>query len=110
VQLYRVTFVTPHREFSLEVAETEFLWKAAADHGVELPHRCLIGWCLSCAARLDGPGEVDQSLARRYYPQDREAGFVLLCTARPRSALRVITHQKDAMRRHREGCGLPAPL
>jgi hypothetical protein len=44
------------------------------------------------------PGAFDQSAARRYFPQDREAGFILLCPACPRSALRLLTHQAAVMR------------
>ncbi len=32
-------------------------------------------------------GDFDQSLSLRYYPIDREAGFILLCTVQPRSDL-----------------------
>ena len=56
------------------------------------------------------PGAVDQSAARRYYGEDREAGFVLLCTARARSDLVLVTGQADAMRAHRAALGLPAPM
>jgi hypothetical protein len=34
-------------------------------------------------------GKVDQSEARRYYPEDPAAGFVLLCSAFSRSDLRI---------------------
>jgi len=30
-------------------------------------------------------GEVDQSLARRYFDADEEPGLILTCVARPRS-------------------------
>ena len=54
-------------------------------------------------------GRVDQTEARRLYPQDEAAGFVLLCSAFARSPLRILTHQKEAMRAHRRALGLPAP-
>jgi hypothetical protein len=38
-----------------------------------------------------------------------EAGFILLCTARPRSAMRIETHRREAMRAHGRAHGLPAP-
>src|SRR6266853_2098986 len=63
--------------------------------------------CLACAARLEGPGEVDQSDSVSYYPEDREAGFVLLCTGKPRTSLRVRTHQAHEMREHRRQKNLP---
>jgi ferredoxin len=73
-----------------------------------LPSTCRQGQCLACAARLV-QGEVDQAAAASYFPEDRTAGFVLLCTAQARSDLVVITHQQWDMRRHRIAHGLPAP-
>ena len=32
-------------------------------------------------------GEVDQAASQRFYLQDRDAGFALICTGRPRSDL-----------------------
>ncbi len=54
-------------------------------------------------------GDFDQSLSLRYYPIDREAGFILLCTVQPRSCLRILTHQKESMQQHRLRAGLPTP-
>jgi len=54
-------------------------------------------------------GSWDNGDARRYYDADREAGFALICTAKPRSNLRLRTHQRAAMQRHRAVLGLPAP-
>jgi ferredoxin len=54
-------------------------------------------------------GEWDQFASRRFYPEDREGGFILLCTARPLSDLVVRTHQHEAMRDHRLDRGLPTP-
>jgi ferredoxin len=54
-------------------------------------------------------GVLDHSEARRYYREDEEAGFALICIARPLSNVRLLTHQTAAMRRHRDRHGLPAP-
>ncbi|MGZ4818891.1 MAG: 2Fe-2S iron-sulfur cluster-binding protein, partial [Terriglobales bacterium] len=59
--LYRVTLVTPNGELSVRVREDEHIWDAAAAAGIKLPAICHQGRCLTCAGRLDGPGEVDQS-------------------------------------------------
>lgn len=48
------------------------------------PADCQQGWCTTCAAELPD-GEVDQSLARRYFDADEEPGLILTCVARPRS-------------------------
>jgi ferredoxin len=106
--VYSVTFVTPTGETRLEAADDEDLLSAAWRAGLELPYACLQGWCITCAGRLD-EGTVDQSRALRIFPEDEQVGYVLLCSAYPRSDLRIRTHQKEALRRHRERYGLPAP-
>lgn len=47
------------------------------------------------------------SVARRYYDVDREVDFVLLCTAKPRSVLRLQAFAHDAMLDHRAAHDLP---
>ncbi len=105
---FRVVLQTPEGSAVVECLGEEAVWLAAARAGVRLPAICQQGRCLTCAARLL-EGEVDQSSAETYFPEDREAGFVLLCTARPRSNLVLETHQEEAMRSHRRAKGLPAP-
>lgn len=105
---YQVTFVTNGRELQTEAAEDEYLLNAAAAAGLELPYMCLQGWCTTCAGRVL-EGKVDQSEALRVYPQDEAAGFVLLCSAFPRSNVRILTHQKEQLRALRRSFGLPAP-
>lgn len=86
----------------------EHVLDAARRHGLDLPSACEQGWDLACACRVLA-GAVDNADARRYYPADAEAGFALICTAKPRSDLRLRTHQSDAMREHRLARGLAAP-
>lgn len=106
---YPVTFVTPAREeVRTKAGDDRYLLDAAADVGLDLPYFCLQGWCCTCAGRIL-EGRVDQSESRRFFPQDEEAGYVLLCSAYPRSPLRILTHQKEPMRRHRGALGLPTP-
>lgn len=93
---------------TVDAGEDEYVLAAARRHGLELPSLCEQGWDLACAMRLIS-GEVDQSDSRRYYAEDRRAGFCLPCTAKPRSNLRLRTHQTAAMRDHRDSIGLPAP-
>jgi ferredoxin len=99
----------------LQVAEDEFILSAAYRAGLDLPSMCLQGWCLTCAARAlpragaTTPGAWDQSDSRRYYEKDRQAGYLLPCTAQPRSDLKLQTHQRIAMRDHRLAQGLAAP-
>jgi ferredoxin len=91
------------------VRSDQHIWDAALAAGINLPALCHQGRCLTCAGRLLDDGDVDQSDSATYYPQDRDAGFVLLCTGRPRSNLRILTHQQEQMRQHRRQLGLPAP-
>jgi ferredoxin len=108
VASFHVTFITPERQVETEASDDQYLLDAAAAAGLELPYMCLQGWCTTCAGKIL-EGRVDQSEARRLYPQDEAAGFVLVCSAYPHSDLRIQTHQKEAMRVHRRTHGLPAP-
>lgn len=93
----------------LEIREDQHIWDAAYAAGIELPSICHQGRCLTCAGRLLGPGDFDATDALAYFPEDRAAGFILLCTACPRSHLEIQTHQQFVMRQHRRALGLPAP-
>jgi ferredoxin len=108
VAFHQVTFITQGREVQVPVSEDEYLLDAGVGAGLDLPYMCLQGWCTTCAGRLLS-GQVDQSEARRYYPQDKAAGFILLCSAYARSDLRIETHKKDEMRENRQALGLPTP-
>ena len=105
---FQVKLATPEGIQIIACADAQFILDAAAQAGIALPSTCLQGQCLTCAGRLQ-QGEVDQSAAASYFPEDRAAGFVLLCTARPRTDLVVTTHQQWEMRRHRIAHNLPAP-
>ena len=105
---FRVTLETPEGRYTIDCAENEFIWNAAAKAGIRLPSICHQGRCLTCSARLL-EGDVDQSASVSYFAEDREAGFILPCTAHPRSDLALETHQQNAMRAHRRAHGLPAP-
>ncbi len=109
-KVFEVVLLLPNdEERELAVRANEHIWDAAFNAGITLPALCHQGRCLTCAGKLEAPGEVDQSDSVSYYRQDREAGFVLLCTAKPRSPLKIRTHQQTEMRAHRLQQGLPAP-
>lgn len=105
---YRIVLETPEGEFSFDCQADEVIWDAAARHEISLPAICHQGWCLTCAARLLS-GAVDQSLSRGYFPRDKEEGYTLPCTARPRSDVRLRTHQQNLMREYRRKAYLPVP-
>ena len=106
---FEVTLVTPYEPRVIRAQATEHIWDEAKAAGINLPAICHQGRCLTCAGQLLEPGEFDPSDAVSYFPQDREAGFILLCTAKARSNLRIRTHVQTEMRAHRKALGLPAP-
>jgi ferredoxin len=107
--VFEVLLLTLHGERSIQVGREEHIWDIALAAGIALPALCHQRRCLTCAARLENGGEVDQSDSASYFPEDREAGFVLLCTAKPVTHLRIKTDQEREMRDHRTQKHLPAP-
>jgi len=108
-KVFQVDLLMPERECAIQVRSDEHIWDAALAAGIFLPAMCHRGYCLTCAGRLESEGEVDQSDSLAYLPEDKQVGFVLLCTGKPRSHLKIRTHQQTAMRRHRKEKGLVAP-
>jgi ferredoxin len=75
------------------------------DAGIDSPQICEQGWCLACAARLV-EGKVDRSAALTNYPEDEQAGFLLLCSTLPRSDLVLaqdVFETRRQMTQHRIG-------
>jgi ferredoxin len=107
--VFQVSLITPFGQYEVAADRNQHLWDAAQMAGISLPAICHQGRCLTCAGQLLEPGEFDSSDAQSYYPQDREAGYILLCTAKARSNLRIRTHAQTEMRIHRQKRGLPAP-
>ncbi len=108
MKIYKVELITPDGVAHLKVGEDEYILDAAYEAGCNLPSMCLQGFCLTCASLLL-KGEVDQSEAIRCYLEDKDAGFVLICSAKPRSDLCIKTHQKEEMQKQRDEYGLPYP-
>ena len=106
---FDITLVTPYGLRTIHARATEHIWDAAKSAGINLPAICHQGRCLTCAGKLLEPGEFDPGDAVSYYPQDREAGYILLCTAKAGSNLRIRTHMQTEMRARRKEIGLPAP-
>jgi ferredoxin len=69
---------------------------AAELAGVSLPSSCCSGVCTTCAARVT-EGSVDQSEAMGVKAELQAQGFALLCVAFPRSDLRLLAGQEDAL-------------
>src|SRR5215469_14896651 len=107
--IFQVVLETREGIRSFECTGNQYILTAAAENAISLPSTCRQGRCLSCAGQLIS-GTVDESDAECYFPQDQEAGFILLCRGKPRSDLRIRTHRASEMRAHRRAAGLPAPL
>jgi len=110
-EMFPVKLLLPNHdeERLIQVGREEHIWDAAFAAGIVLPALCHQGYCLTCAAKLEDGGDVDQSDSLVYFPEDREAGFVLPCTGKPRSALKLRMHQQTQMRDFRKHKGLLAP-
>ena len=52
------------------------------DAGIEVPHSCREGRCGSCVCTVVS-GEVEMAPSDVLEPEDRQAGLILACQARP---------------------------
>jgi len=83
---YQIRLERPDGVHEFTASADEYLLYALIDAGIESPFICEQGWCLACAAWVER-GEVDRADALTLYPEDAASGFVLLCSAKPRSDL-----------------------
>lgn len=105
----RVEFLLPNGDHPcVDVPPDRYILAAAREAGIKLPSLCEQGWCCTCAVRVQ-KGYIDQSDSRRFYEEDRQAGFGLICTGKPRTDLLLKTHALPDMRRFRRAHGLPVP-
>ena len=105
---FTIRLERPDGVWTFQASEEEFLLYAMIDAGIETPFICEQGWCLACAAKLVS-GQVDDSAALTRYPEDGQAGFLLLCSARPMSDLVLqqdIHETRREMTQHRIGLNL----
>ncbi|KAF7047140.1 hypothetical protein CFC21_056098 [Triticum aestivum] len=87
---HRVTIEHGGESRVVEMEEEENILERALEEGLDVPHDCKLGVCMTCPARLVS-GRVDQSdgmLSDDVVAQ----GYALLCAAYPRSdcTIRVI--------------------
>ncbi|MCB1883674.1 MAG: 2Fe-2S iron-sulfur cluster binding domain-containing protein [Geminicoccaceae bacterium] len=78
---HKVTLVN-RGDRTLDVAGDEAILDAAEAAGIALPVACRYGGCITCAARLLR-GRVRQPGATALNRRQSQAGYVLLCVARP---------------------------
>lgn len=82
MKIYRIELI--NRNYSVEVAEDQYILDAIEKTGLRLPVGCRYGACITCAARLVA-GTVNQPQAVGLKPSQAAMGYVLLCIAYPQS-------------------------
>ncbi|WP_316187822.1 MULTISPECIES: 2Fe-2S iron-sulfur cluster binding domain-containing protein [unclassified Bradyrhizobium] len=97
IRRFRIRLERPEGTFTFDAISDEYLLYSMIDAGIETPYICEQGWCLACAARLVS-GNVDRSDALTVYPQDAEAGFLLLCSTKPCSDLVLMLDERQTRR------------
>ena len=73
-----------NRGVTLEVGEDEPIYEAALKTGLQLPIACRYGGCITCAAKMIS-GKVRQPNGTAVNRRQSQAGYILLCVARPRT-------------------------
>lgn len=91
---------------TIRVGSDEYILAAAREYGLWVPADCRQGWCITCAAKILR-GDVDHSDAKRYDAEDADAGFALICTAKPRSDVTLEVGAYDELLRHRADTDRP---
>lgn len=95
---YKVTLINANEGLNrtIECADDQSIFDAAADQDIDLPVSCRAGSCSSCAGKLIS-GSVNQE-DQAFLDEDQiAAGFVLTCVAIPTSDCTVETHAEDAL-------------
>lgn len=83
VTTYRVTLAN-RENATFEVVARRPLLESLREQGVDLPYGCKYGGCITCAAKLTA-GIVDQRRQVALNKRQINAGYVILCVARPMS-------------------------
>lgn len=68
------------------VAPGQTVLEAGLKAGVQMPFSCAMGGCAECMLKLTA-GELQMAEPNCLTPEERQAGYVLTCVGRPRTAL-----------------------
>ncbi|XP_047975227.1 ferredoxin C 1, chloroplastic-like [Salvia hispanica] len=83
VHAYKVVIEQGDKLTEVEVDEDETILSRALDVGLDVPHDCKLGVCMTCPAKLVS-GKVDQSEGM-LSDDVIDRGYALTCAAYPRS-------------------------
>jgi ferredoxin len=84
---YKVTVQHGGKDVVIDVREDESILSVAIEAGIDLPHDCDMGVCLTCPTRIVS-GEVDQT-GGTLDDSVIEQGFALSCCSFPRSDVTI---------------------
>ena len=92
---YKVTIQHEGKETVVECREDETILNAAKGGGIELPHDCELGVCLTCPAKVVS-GMVDHS-GSTLEDTVQANGYALTCCLYPRSDMTITTIDEDEL-------------
>ncbi|RZC88393.1 hypothetical protein C5167_016209 [Papaver somniferum] len=92
---YKVVIEHEGSTTTLDVDPDETILSKALDSGMEVPHDCKLGVCMTCPAKLIS-GSVDQSDGM-LSDDVVDRGFALLCAAYPRSDRHIRTIPEEEL-------------
>ncbi len=95
---YKVTLLNAKEGINstIDCADDQSIYDAAADHDIDLPISCRAGSCSSCAGKLIS-GSINQD-DQSFLDEDQiAAGFVLTCVSMPTSDCTIETHAEESL-------------
>merc|ERR1719231_1411926 len=96
---YKVTLRQEGKELAvLDVPDDKVLLDVALDAGIDLPHDCKLGVCLTCPAKIvSGTGVQDVDPSSTLEDSVQEQGFALTCCLYARSDMEIDIIDEDAL-------------